>query len=427
MEIQSVLIEGFRNIEKTSIEFSDITSVIGLNAYGKSNVLDAINFAFKFISADIEKKSELMANSIDIPINKSIASKNFRADFDLISISKEGKYLVNYGFEFAWINNEPSGQRIVEEWLKIKLEGNPRYVQLINRQNNKSVYCPTKTSRCNKKIAIDANNLIINKLSAFDDLFYSNIIRDINTTKVYTERHLDSSSLYELDPIIRKGFQALDIHSIQNIPRTIFYLKKDYPEKYELLEDAYMKLFPQIVKIEVVENDFNDLKNFPISEATPFYIADKVYALIVKDKNLNQPINFDKLSDGCKRVFLMLTYAIVADIKNISLIAIEEPENSVHPSLLQSYLRILMQLSNSCKVLLASHSPYIIECIPPHDIYVGIPNNNALAEFYRIAKSKVGKLIKDSSIYSSSTGNYIFELLSGNEDDIDQMKSYLVR
>jgi len=53
---------------------------------------------------------------------------------------------------------------------------------------------------------------------------------------------------------------------------------------------------------------------------------------------LNQPIDFARLSDGCKRVLLMLTRAVWADIKKLPLIAFEEPENAVHPGLMQDII-----------------------------------------------------------------------------------------
>ena len=219
---------------------------------------------------------------------------------------------------------------------------------------------------------------------------------------------------------------TLDIRSIENIPRTCFYLKKEYHDKFKILIDAYIQIFPQIEHIDVEEIDFSKRKSSSVvPDDAPFIISDKFYRMRVVDKNLNQPINFSMLSDGCKRVFLMLTFATIADIKNLSLIAIEEPENSVHPALLQSYLRVLAQLANSCKIIVASHSTYILECIPARNIYVGIPNENNVTDFRKVASSKIKTLIKDSGEYSSSLGSYIFELLSGSTEDIKQLAGYL--
>ena len=40
------------------------------------------------------------------------------------------------------------------------------------------------------------------------------------------------------------------------------------------------------------------------------------------------PVNFSTISDGARRVFMILTKIITASVSNISLIAIEEPDNS---------------------------------------------------------------------------------------------------
>ncbi|MDD4327877.1 MAG: ATP-binding protein [Eubacteriales bacterium] len=426
MELIDVRIEGFKNIGSEFLSLSGINALVALNAYGKSNILDAIDYACEFITSDKEEKAALMANSFVIPVNKTIQSRNFKVDFNFKISTKRDTYVVNYGYEFVWINKESTGQCIVSEWMKAKTMSDPKFTKLIDRSKDKALYRSSESGRCSNSINIDKNNLLINKLQAYDELYYQDIISAINSVSVYVERHLETTMYYKPDPIIRKDFEALDIRSIENIPRTCFYLKKEYHDKFKILIDAYIQIFPQIEHIDVEEIDFSKRKSSSVvPDDAPFIISDKFYRMRVVDKNLNQPINFSMLSDGCKRVFLMLTFATIADIKNLSLIAIEEPENSVHPALLQSYLRVLAQLANSCKIIVASHSPYILECIPARNIYVGIPNENNVTDFRKVASSKIKTLIKDSGEYSSSLGSYIFELLSGSTEDIKQLAGYL--
>lgn len=426
MELIDVRIEGFKNIRSEFISLSGVNALVALNAYGKSNILDAIDYACEFIASDKEDKSSLMANSIVIPVNKIIQSRNFKVDFNFKIPTAKESYIVNYGYEFVWINQESTGQCIVSEWLRVKAVGDPKFTKLIERSKEKALYRSSESGRCSNRISIDKNNLLINKLQAYDELYYKEIISAVNSLSVYVERHLETTMYYKPDPIIRKDFEALDIRSIENIPRTCFYLKKDYYDKFKILIDAYMQIFPQIKHIDVEEIDFSRHKNSSaVPDDAPFIISDKFYRMLVVDSNLNQPINFSMLSDGCRRVFLMLTFATIADIKNLSLIAIEEPENSVHPALLQSYLRVLAQLANSCKIIVASHSPYILECIQPRNIYVGLPNENNVTDFRRVASSKIKSLLKDSGEYSSSLGSYIFELLSGSTEDIEHLEGYL--
>ena len=42
MEINSISLGGFRNIENIKVEIDDIISLLSINSYGKSNFLNAI-------------------------------------------------------------------------------------------------------------------------------------------------------------------------------------------------------------------------------------------------------------------------------------------------------------------------------------------------------------------------------------------------
>ncbi len=47
MEINRITLGGFRNISRIDLSFENITALVGLNGYGKSNVMDAIDFGVK--------------------------------------------------------------------------------------------------------------------------------------------------------------------------------------------------------------------------------------------------------------------------------------------------------------------------------------------------------------------------------------------
>lgn len=423
MKIISVRIEGFRNIENVRISFDKITSLVSVNSYGKSNLLKAIDFAVSFIKADKEDKNDMMSYIHGIPFNKYIDSKNFVADFEF-SMKRNGKeYFINYGFELVWIKNSGEGNKIVKEWLFMKEnEKSQKYGKLISR-SEKSLYKASLSGRCTAVLNIEDDELMVNRLLANDSLYYKDVIAELNNIRVYTEQHLDASSWYHKDPLIHKDLDEFDISEIKNIPRAIFYLKKKYREKYDLLQNAFFQLFPNLNAIEVEEIELRGSKSLEFPNEIPYIISNKVYSLYVRDVNMNQPLDFESLSDGAKRVFLMLTYIILADISGITLIAFEEPENSIHPSLLQGCLNLLSQLSKECRIIITSHSPYIIQYVSTEDIYIGKPNDRGIAEFSRIARPK--QLLRDASENNESVGGYIFDLLSGGEDDTDILLDYL--
>lgn len=424
MKINNIVLSGFRNLKKSIFELDDLIALISTNNYGKSNALSGIKFGIDFISINEKGKDVMMKWMKGIPLNKELALENYQIEFEIVTDIEEETYIIQYGYEFKWFRNDGTGQKIIGEYLKLKKEEDKRFSLYINRDENGAFYKSSDTGRCSTKININTNELVINKLRAFDNLFYIEIINRLNSIKFHIERHLDASQSYEEDPFIRVDTEELDLENTGNIPRMIYNLKKEHTNKYQLLIDSFMQLFPEIKDVHVEELEFKyNKKVFP--EDIPFRISNELYRIMVFDKNLNQPINFDSMSDGAKRIFLQLATIIIAEIQGYAFVAIEEPENSIHPMLFQSYLRIISQFKGDCKIIITSHSPYLLRYLNTDNIYVGIPSNNGIASFSHIKKSSKRQLEKISNQFNTSIGDYIFELLNGTEEDIEDLKELL--
>lgn len=418
MKIQAVLIDGFKNLSDVKITFDNITALVALNNFGKSNVLSGIDFGLAFIKASIDDKMDMMANSSLIPINQSMQGRNYKFEVEVLTEYNGQEYRVQYGYEFAWQCNEDDVPEIVQEYLKIKLdEKGQKYTQLINRTQESSLYKSSETGRCSSKIKVEASELVVNKLRAYDELYYADIIKKLNGMRMYMENNLDAKSFYQPDPIIRKGFENEMINA-DNLPRVIFNLKKQNPDKFELLKDVYFQLFPDIEDVIVKNFKINAAESDQFPDDAPFIFTNFIYVLFVKDKNLANPINFSMMSDGAKRVFMILTKIIVSNVSNISLIAIEEPENSVHPGLFQAYIQIISQLLDDCKVIITSHSPYIISYLNPSWIHVGMNRKAGVAEFFAFKKSGQKQLENDAASFNMSMGDYLFSMLADSESNI---------
>ena len=426
MEVQRVKLGGFRNISEATISFDAITSLVGLNGYGKSNVIDAIDFGIDFINSPNVEKTNMMAAKPCVPILKKNVGQDYSFDITLTLVSREQRFFVNYGFSFAW-RTAKNPEQIKTEYLNIKNDGkNQKYNSFIQRKGNVARFKSAETGRCDRPIAIDSNALVLNKLAAWDDLFYLDIIWQLNSLQFFVERHLDANQPFvpESNLITRKDSSDLDPGQIQNIPKAISVIKQEYPEKFELLKNAFLELFPNIIDVNVREIEINRNGLPELPEDFPLVYADYLYALYIMDNKLAQPIRFEQLSDGTKRVFLMLTVAVIAEIKNIPLIAIEEPENSIHPGLFRNYLDILNQLCGSSRILITSHSPYIIQYLNPTSIYLGLSAQEGTVQFRKIASSKITTLYKDANEYSNSMGDYLFELMS-SPDSEEELRGYI--
>ena len=419
MKIQAVLIDGFKNLSNVRISFDNITALVALNNFGKSNVLSGIDFGLDFIKASIEDKKDMMSNSNLIPINCNMIGRNYKYEMEVSTDISGEEYIIQYGYEFEWKDNEDKEPRIVSEFLKVKLnKKGQKFTQLINRTVDTALYKSSETGRCSSKIKVEETELIANKLKAFDELYYAQIITKLNGMKIYMENNLDAKSFYQPDPIIRKGFENEMINA-DNLPRIIYNLKEHNPDKFELLKDVYFQLFPDIEDVIVKQFKINGLtNNEELTENLPFVFSNNYHVLFVKEKNLANPVNFSIMSDGAKRVFMILTKIIVSSVSNISLIAIEEPENSVHPGLFQAYIQIISQLLDDCKVIITSHSPYIISYLNPSWIHVGVNRKAGVAEFFSFKKSGQKQLENDAAGFDMSIGDYLFSMLADSESNI---------
>ena len=418
MKIQAVVIDGFKNLSNVKITFDNITALVALNNFGKSNVLSGIDFGLTFIKAPIDDKVEMMANTNLIPINQSMKGRNYKFDVEVLTVDKGKDFRIQYGYEFSWKCDEDEEPEIVNEYLKMKLdEKGQKYTQLINRTKESALYKSSETGRCSSKLKIEASELVVNKLRAYDELYYEIIIKKLNGMRIYMEDNLDAKSFYQPDPIIRKGFENEMINA-DNLPRIIFNLKKQNEDKFELLKDVYFQLFPNIEDIIVKNFKINATEKGQFPENAPFIFTNSMYVLFVKDRNLTNPVNFSMMSDGAKRVFMILTKIIVSSVSNISLIAIEEPENSVHPGLFQAYIQIISQLLDDCKVIITSHSPYIVSYLNPSWIHVGMNRKPGVAEFFAFKKTGQKQLENDAAELNMGMGDYLFSVLADSESNI---------
>lgn len=425
MRIEKITVHGFRNIKNTELRLDNILALVSLNSYGKSNLLTAIDFGTNFITVSKNAKKKMMHLITGVPLNKKLAEEDFKFELEMTTMIDSNKYWVLYGYQFSWLKNDQPGH-IVGEWLKIKKEEKgQKYSSYIIRENGRANYKKAETGRCDYQISVESNELIINKLEALDNLFFLDIVKKINMLSTYIERHFDADSAYQYGLLIRTDWDDSDVENINDLPRAIYSLKVREPDKYELLINSYKLLFPQIAEIEVRQASIDREFKVSIPEDVPFRIANEIYVLRVIDKNLNQDIDFEYMSDGAKRILLLLTCIIYADIKKISLVAIEEPDNCIHPSLLRSLLIIITQLTENCRILITSHSPYLIQFLEPSNLYVGVPSNDGVAHFSSIRSSCQKALIRNASEARMNTGDYIFDLISGSEEDINELNQYL--
>lgn len=417
--INGFYVDGYRNLSNVTLNLHDVTAIVALNNYGKSNLINAVRMGIDFIKGSNEVKKNIFEYQPAFPFLKANLGQRFTFGIYTNMIDDdENLYKVEYRFSFKWQSKNTEGA-IDEETLKISskiIQGGT----FINSEVSTNIryFRSSLKSRNKRTLLIKDNSLAINTLINIieDDDAYLNILKELNNISFLVEDHLDANELYDFDPIQFKG------NNIINVPRMIWEIKKNHNPKYNMLICGFKQLFPNIVDVKCHEYTIRYDKE-KLSQIDPnIYFNENTYGLYVTDPTLNYPIKFEWLSDGTKRVLLTLTAAVNANINKLSVMALEEPENSIHPKLLQSYISILDELSGDCKLVFTSHSPYILQFIDPNDIVLGLPTRTGLADFRYVKKGN--KLIDDAANEGYSTGEFIFNNLSF-ENSAEMLSCYL--
>jgi predicted ATP-dependent endonuclease of OLD family len=162
---------------------------------------------------------------------------------------------------------------------------------------------------------------------------------------------------------------------IGDIKKEIVKYVDNYIYEEELsAKDAYEKLK------DFMNNIFDDM-DMQIS----FKALDKDKNIYFENKN-GETISIDTLSTGEKELLSKVFYLYISDIKD-SIIMIDEPEISLHPSWQNRVINIYKNFAkkNNNQIIIATHSPQIISSTPDESLRILVKENEKIKAYSKNA------------------------------------------
>lgn len=357
----SITIKNFKSYKEATLPLAPLTLLIGANASGKSNAIEA----FRFLSwvAGGERLSTLKnrVNDSDKIIRGNVSDLPFREteQFVLSFSADSSNYESIFNIRF---NEIYFGFEIIET-------ENENFIFTFDDVADDGIYVSQESLSNN--FAIDENKTIFSiKNSDYSDVFnlskellsfflkengspykIEKIYNDINFLKslilnAYFFDFVPSQMRYE-------SLSEKDLRSNgQNLAGVLHYLC----EKERHASDNKTKLLNLIKSLP--EQNIIDIK---------FYVDHRErveFALIENFGNTPKEFPMDLLSDGTLKVLAIATALL--SVSTGSTLVIEEIDNSIHPSRAHDILSLMRQYAEErgLKLLLSTHNPALMDAIP---------------------------------------------------------------
>jgi len=319
-----IQIKNYKSLASTVIKPKQFTALVGANGAGKSNFVDALRFI-----------NECLVGSISLPIQSrggisAVRRKSrghprsfgFRLGIELPSES-----FADFSFE---VTARPHGA------FEVKRER-----CIVRHISGKEYRYEVEQGKFKREVEgirakIEPDRLALTVLSATEE--FRPVYDHLSNMRFYSLELGKIRELQEADPgnvLKRDGSNAAAV---------LREIMKHSPDNYDLLCKLMSKVVPGTSRAEYV----------PIGQKETIRFKQEVEG----DK---VPWAFDSvsMSDGTLRVLSILL--AVFQISPPTLIAIEEPEASIHPAALDVLVDILKAGTHRTQIVITTHSPDILD------------------------------------------------------------------
>jgi predicted ATPase len=354
MRILQLDIEGFRSLKQVSWKPGDLNVVIGANGTGKSNLLRflelmSISAQFRHLGKHIQSLGGMepivwdgRATSISFTVKASLVHEK-------LNVKDEG---VIYELELARLG-KGSSYKISNELLSTYSQtqvGKQSKPALVLERTDSGVQLFDRKER----VMLTADDLLDERFSEnpesetylsipvaiVSDRLMSLFSRELASWAIYHDLHVHRDAIIRQAAVARVEKQVEpDGQNLIPVLHTLYTDDRDFKKD---INTAMRAAFG---------DDFDELV-FPPA-------ADQRIQLRIRWKSLKREQSAADLSDGTLRFLLLLT--ILASPSPPPLIAIDEPETGLHPSMFPIIAEYAVDATSRTQVIFTTHSPQFLD------------------------------------------------------------------
>ncbi|MCH9036693.1 MAG: AAA family ATPase [Chloroflexi bacterium] len=335
--ISKITIKNYKSLENVTLNLGPLTVLVGANGSGKSNILDALMFLKSMVTPEqlahevLEPRGRYESVVWGGEIKRAIA---FRVSWQDQQLNSGAclTYSLDLGYEYR-------RERGVITKEKIETNGNPPF----QRDDSGRV---TFT----RKDGSSVSEHTFPELSVFGIPSVQDIAEVASLLKLTRNWELYNFEYRGMRPPqpVRKEYRLSETgNNLSTVLHAIYSSKPlIFSEVFESVK----------VAVPTAEALFSDL-----TEDGKTYVA-------LKEKDVPQPVGSWGLSDGTLFALALSTALLTPQIPG--LLCLESPDASLHPYVMEHVAELLKSASRKTQVIVTTHSPYLLDYLPPESIVV---------------------------------------------------------
>ncbi|WP_312422579.1 AAA family ATPase [Anaerospora hongkongensis] len=409
MKLNRLLISGYKNLIDFDFLLENFNVLVGVNNSGKSNILEVFKFLDEFLNGSDETRFHLFSGRMpESTYFRTYGRKRknidlLKIDIEFSEIIKEIEYKYWYSIQIQLAETKLKDTKpgfIKHESFKYKAKKSTgpsitifeRDVEKVNRIGGN-----------NKGLTLEKGQpaiSIINKLKEIKESL--DIPAQIGLAAIFII--CKTPVLYSAPEIIRGNIKSIFRKGkISCASHRLLALELDN-EIDTILKSKSKEMFLQVVSSLLDIKDIEPIRMGTEDEASsPILFTNIVF-------NNGARSFLEMVSDGTLATLNLITYLIST---KYPIIAIEEPENSIHPKLLRMLIDIIKNNFSDRQILITTHSPILLNMVNISDISIVKLDNCGIASVERVLNKK--DLVKRLSGPFASHEDIFYDL----EENID--------
>ena len=363
--IRQISVEHFKSISSANQELSKINVLVGSNATGKSNFIDVFRFLKDALQFDLDRavserhgidsiRQWSPSRPYHIRISVSVETKTGIGEYTLVLSSSKGQYKIIREDGVFEDDDLLVADEFHENFPDVDVED-----ETLVQVNRRCSFTRDRSGVINIKMELFYKNSVSEsyheeKQESIDDLFLT------------YARH-SYPDYFDAFASLRRAIIDFEVYSIfpntlrtPQTPSNEARLSADGNNLCSIFKNMSRKSRRgQVARNEIVETMktiIPNLENIQIQTLGGLMVP--IFRVLEADGKRHD-FNVSQISDGTLRVFGLLT--AIYHPSRPSIIALEEPEQNVHPGIMTLICDAIKSAAKTRQVLVSTHSPEMLD------------------------------------------------------------------